>query len=850
MLRLTLKNLIANRVRFALTTFGVILAVAFVVSAFVLGDGLRSTFGDLSEEIGAGTDLEVEYDGEFGEGEFFPAGTQDLIASVDGVADVVPSIEAVAETFRPINAEGEGISTIGPPQLAFGWVDNPQLANFTIVEGTSPVGDSQFVMDLDAAADNDFFVGETYDVITPSGTHQLELSGLARFGAENETGGAILMAVDSAVALNMFALDGYDNFIVEFADNADPVAVQAAVTAAIPDAEVFTNDEVIQNQKDDFNEGIDIVGNILLGFGGVSLFVSIFIIYNTFAIVLSQRTRELALLRTIGASPRQIKQSVLGESFVIGLIASVGGIFAGIGVARGLGALFGAIGADLPPWPTIVSSRTIIASFVIGLGVTMAAAIGPARKASSIPPIEALRGGDEVGAVGSRTRIVSGFSLFTLGLVGGAVGLTGAGSTAVTIALLAVGAILIFLGVTLLSPMMVNSITRVLGWPMGKLAGVSGRLAQENASRNPRRTATTAAALMIGLALVSMALVVGQSIKSSLNDTIDETVQADYVILDQMEDFTFPVELSQSLQDSDLISASTTFSYIDAVVLGSGVDANTEEVEGIVALDFAQIDVLFDFGVVEGSFATDVANPIGVGLNEATEAGLSLGDTVTTLFVGGETVETTVAVIFDDDAILDEDYVYSRQTLNDAGLATPTTWLTFALSDTASNTDIQAMVDEISSAFPTSDVQTADEFRESLAGSVDQLLAMINVMVALAVIIALIGIANTLALSVFERTRELGLLRAVGMTRTQLRRMVRFEAALVALFGAVLGVAIGILFGWGVVSAMPAPFDGAFSIPVNRIVILMMISGLAGVLAAVLPARRAGKLNVLDAIAH
>ena len=542
MFRLTFKNLLANKVRFALTTFGVILAVSFVVSAFVLGDGLRSSFTKVSEDVTAGVDLEVRGVADFGDTPPLPADTVSTVAAVNGVADAVPNIEAADNAVRPIRANGENIPTAGPPQLAFNWIDNERLSPFTLVDGAPPqVG--QFTMDVDSAAKYGFVIGHTYKVMVPDGSVDLTLSGTSSFGADNSTLGAVLMQMNTDQASELFGIHGISNVAVQVADGADVAAVQAAVAAAVPTAEVVDHATVLAETTTGFTKEIDIVGNILLGFGGVALFVSIFIIYNTFAIVLSQRSRELALLRTVGAGPKQIRRSVLGEALAVGVLASVGGIAGGIAVAKGIDALFGALGVDLTEYPLILAPRTLIAAAVVGVGVTMVAAIGPARRAATVAPIAVLSGSAEVGRRALAPARSSESRLFSAGLVAGAAGLAGIGSTAVTIAGLAFGAIAIFMGVTVLSPMAVKGVTSLFGWPMGRIAGVAGRLAQKNAARNSRRTATTAAALMIGLALVTTALVVGQSVKATIGSTFEHSAKADYYLTDDLDKVQFPASL-------------------------------------------------------------------------------------------------------------------------------------------------------------------------------------------------------------------------------------------------------------------------------------------------------------------
>jgi putative ABC transport system permease protein len=840
MFRLTFKNLLANKVRFALTTFGVILAVSFVVSAFVLGDGLRSTFTKVSEEVTAGVDLEVRNVADFGDAAPLSADTVSVVAEVEGVADAVASIEAADNAVRPIKANGESITINGPPQLAFNWIDNEQLSPFTLVDGAPPrIG--EFTIDVDSAVKHDFVIGNTYEVMVPDGRVDLTLSGTSSFGTDNSTLGAVLMQMNTDQASELFGIDGIGSVAVQVADGTDIADVQAAVAAAVPTAEVVDHETVLDETTSGFTDEIDIVGNILLGFGGVALFVSIFIIYNTFAIVMSQRSRELALLRTVGASPKQIRRSVLSEALAVGVLASVGGIGGGIAVAKGIDALFGVMGVDLSEYPLILAPRTLIAATVIGVGVTMLAAIGPARRAATVPPIAVLTGAAEAGSAGSRTRKISGFGLFGAGLVAGAAGLAGIGPTSVTVAGLAFGAIAIFLGVTLLSPLAVRGVTALFGWPMRKIAGVAGRLAQKNAARNSRRTATTAAALMIGLALVSATLVVGASVKATIGSTLERSAKADYYLTDDLDEVEFPATLAGEIRESDVVAAATGFTPIEARVDGTVTD--------VVGLDFDQIGAVLDLDVQAGGFDRDIANAVVMSVDEAKASGAVVGDVLPIDFANGSRVEATIVGLFDDQTVLTEDYLLDTAVLADAGVTQTAEWLAVSIANGASPADVDALVAGLSDEYPYASVETTTEFRQRVEGEIDKVLTMMNVMVALALIIALIGIANTLALSVFERTRELGLVRAVGMTRRQLRRMVRYEAALVATFGATLGVGLGLLFGFGVVAALPASFASGFSVPIVPIVVLVLVAAGAGVAAAWLPARRAGRLDVLDAIA-
>ncbi len=841
MFRLTLKNLAANKIRLALTTFAVILAVSFVVSSFVLTDGLRSSFNNLSDEIVAGTDLELRTVEEFGQAELLPESTLDQVAAIDGVAAAVAFYST--ENVRPINAEGEEIPNSGPPQFAFGWVDDPRLATLTITEGRGPDGPGEFTMDLDAAANHGFAVGETYDIIAPTGRTEATLTGLTSFGENNDTLGATLMQFDLQALQDLVGSDGYEAIAVALDGGADKDAVQAAMAELLPGTEVVDQATLASEQRAQFNDGINIIGNILLGFAGISLFVSIFIIYNTFSIVLGQRTREMALLRMVGADPAQLRRSVQGEALVIGIVASAVGVAAGVAVALGLRGLFGAIGADLPDSPIVIAPRTVLVAAAVGIGVTLISAIGPARKAARVAPVAALRDGASAGQSSGRVRTAIGVGLVLVGMAAGAAGLFTASATASIIALLAIGSIAVFVGVTMLSPLVAEPITRLLGWPLHRTLGTSGRLAQQNAGRNPQRTATTAAALMIGLAMVAMTLTVGESVKAQLRSTLESSVMADYLASESDGESQFPTELTAQLAELPETGTVTSFRYDEGMVGG--------EIRDIMATDLAASAELFDLGIEEGTaHDSTIIDPILVSNEEAESAGIAVGDTVSMDFASGQTRDLTVIGIYADDVVTEEAFLLDLSTWDQVGANTVDTWLALSLAEGVTAEQAEAAFAPIQANYPQVDINSANEFVEEIEGTVDQALAAVNVMVALAVIIALIGIANTLALSVFERTRELGLLRAVGMTRSQLRRMVRLEAGLVALFGAALGVGLGVAFGWAAVVALPATVTSTLAVPTTRILVLVGVAGAAGLVAAWGPARRAAKLNVLDAISN
>lgn len=841
MTKLTIRNLTANKGRFAMTTFGVLLAVSFVVSALVMSDGLRRTFGDLGGEIVAGTDVGVRPVDDFGNSTTLSDADLAAIAAVDGVNVAAGQVEAPQNSVRPLNANGDELPSQGPPQLAFNWVDVPELSPTTMVQGRAP-NPGEFVMDLDSGDRHGFVIGETYSVVTSTGRHELFLSGYTRFGADNTTLGAVLMHMHNSETDMLFGTNGYDSVAVSLTEAArsDVPAAMVALAAAVPGTEAVNNSTLEVEEVSEFTPQIDVIRNILLGFGGVAMLVSIFIIYNTFAIVLSQRTREIGLLRLVGADTGDLRRSSMGEALVIGILASALGIGGGLAVAGGLGALFEALGFGLPDYPKVISRTTMAAAAFVGIGVTLVAAYGPTRAASKMAPIAALRDGSDTDTGRGGRRLLSGAVLLLIGLGFTAFALASSLTTSTTVTLLAVAAIAIVLGVTLVSPALVAPVTGVAAAVLGRL-GVSGAMAASNARRQPKRTATTAAALMIGLAVVSMALIVGESVKADLRTTLDSQVKADYLVTDQVADAGFPDALAETVAANPALGSVTSVQYADA-----RIDDDATVVE-VTAANLSAMPDLFDMGISEGGYGN--GGGILLSESEAESRELSVGDVIAVTLESGVTNDLPVAGVYENGDLIQADLLVDTSIFEAAGVDPADKLVAFNAADGATNAQVTAAVAQVETMFPTGELETATEYRERLEGLIDQILVVLNALVALAVIIALVGIANTLALSINERTREIGLVRAVGMSRKQLRRMVRYESAIIAGFGSLLGIAVGIGFGWVAVQALPSSFVDTVAIPVGAIVTMMVIAIVAGLLAALLPARRAGRMNVLTAIA-
>ncbi len=828
MLRLTLRNLNAFKVRLALTTFAVVLGVSFVVSSFVLTDGFRQSFSTLSSDIVSDVDFEVRPTSEFGEPVPFDDQSVDVVGGVAGVEHVAGL--TTSESLLPIAPSGEIITSEGPPILSSSWIDEPVLSQFALRDGDRPQGD-QFTMEQAAAEEHGFVVGADYELSTPTGLRTLTMVGTTSFGDDSPTMGALLMQFPLDTLQTLVGRPGaIDSVLVQLDDTATMQSVRSGLEQAMPvGVEIRDNAELVADTQADFDEGIDVLNNVMLGFAVVALFVSIFIIANTFAIVVGQRTAQLALLRAIGATPSQVRRSTMAEAVIIGMTASLIGLVAGLGITAGLQALFDALGADLPDAPLIMRTRTVVVAMVLGVGVTVLSAMGPARRASNIAPMQAMQASVEAPAQAGRRRSVVGLVTFVVGVAVGSFGLfANAGSVSNIIMLLGAGAILVFGAMTLMAPALVRPIVTVLGLPLRTL-GAAGRLSTQNAGRNPRRTASTAASLTVGLGLVTTALVVGQSVKASIFGLMDDSMHADVLIESET---TLSAQTVDSLVASGTFDVLAAFHYDEVKIDG--------EVEQVIGTDLLAATALFDSEVNEGQIDGE-PNTLLVYRGTADERGISVGDTIETTFPLGVTEALTVGAIFDSQSMFDHDFVIADNDWNTRFATDQYQWATATL---APGVDSTASVEAPGLTF-----SDRAELREGVESDIDQALVMINVLLALAIIIALLGIANTAALSVFERTREVGLLRAVGMSRRQTRQMFRWESAQVSILGAVLGIVIGLVFGWGVVEALPDFLSASVSIPFTRIAVLLAVCGICGIVAAALPARRAARLNVIDALA-
>ena len=869
MFRLAVKNLAQNKIRLALTSFAIVLGVGFVVSSFVLRDGLKEIFADLSEQVTQGLDIGVGA-GDLANSPAITQGDFDAIADIDGIGAIELQMtgNGYENQLQPITPDGETITLQGPPQLVFSWSTEPAFDVTDILEGRAPLEDDQWVIDEPSRAEHGFIIGDTYTFITPSGRQDSELVGTFTFDGFIE--GPTFMSMQTETIQEWMLFGERFDFIAIAIDGSVPLAdLQSDIDQTLNGTlgEDETPRLLVQNQAEltadlqaDFNQVLDVIGGVLLGFALLSLFVSIFIIANTFAITISQRTRELGLLRAVGATGAQVMRSVIAESFIIGVLSSIIGIGVGVLIAFALRAILNSLGLGIPSFGVVVAPTTVIIALVVGVLVTVASAIVPAFKASRIAPITAISGNAESESK-SLGRFVVGGVVTAVGIAAMLVGLFGGGDDIIAVlGPLGAGAAILFIGITLLSPLVTGPLSRVLGTPMAQAVGTPGRLARENSSRNPRRTATTAAALMIGLSLVSMASVVGESLRAQFDDILNTSLQADFFVLSDQADI--PDEALQAIIDDPAFGNVSPAKDWGVRVENQFLDEDDNPIasdildEGpgnasvnITAFDYDQIDGLFNFDVTVGSLDDIGDRSIGMRRSIADNFGLELGDSLE-MFLLDETLEEFEIVALYEETVISGAVMVSLDRFNDFSPQRTSNQIAANVAEGVSTEEADAAFAEISTEFPNLMFQSSAEFQAMLGDQISFILNLLTVLLALTIIIAVLGIANTLALSVFERTREIGLLRAVGMTRGQTRKMIRWEGVIIAAVGAVLGTVLGVALGVLIVTAIPDDFISAFAIPWVRILIMVAVTSIMGLLAALFPAWRASRMNVLEAISH
>lgn len=841
MLKATWRSLKAHKARMLLSGLAVVLGVAFVVGTFIFTDTLKGTFDELfSNEV---PDVVVTQESEVGADNgqgtvvsIVPESVLEEIIAAPGVAVATGDVQVLGVSL--IDGEGEPIGGGGPPQFGFSfpeYPDDPRLSGLTVVEGRAPAAPEEIVIDLQTAERGGFAVGDTVTVVTQGPRIEAPLVGLARYGVSGSLAGATLTLFDRQYAQDTFiGEDAWNQVSIIAEDGVTPEQLRDELTTTLgPAYKVATGQELQDEAADQLSTALGFINTFLLVFAFIALFVGTFIILNTFSMLVARRTRELALLRAIGASKRQITWSVVGEALLLGLLGGFLGILLGIGVALGLRELLGVIGAELPAGNLVLAPRTIIFGMTVGVVVTVLAAWFPARRASQVPPVAAMRDEVALPARSLRLRSIAGFVL------------TGGGLVALVVAVLSedlprrlsvagLGALALLVGVIVLAPVFSRGLVGAVGAPVARLGSV-GTLAVRNAQRDRRRTAATATAILVGLALVTAIGVLGSSTTKSTDALVDDVITADFIV--QPNGFVpFSTEVGDAIEAVPGVALVSRIRQVPALINGDEM-----LVTGVEPASIGQVQTL---GIAPEALGT---GGIVYDTAAAMEAGLAVGDTVEVTWSTGVTESLELRETYDGQAAF-SGWTVSLETMEAAGLPMVDSFLYAPLEPGADVATVRAELDQIQADYPTVQILDQTEFKETISGQINQLLSLVYALLGLSVIIAIFGVVNTLALSIIERTREIGMLRAVGMLRRQVRTMIRWESIVISFFGAFTGVALGLVLGISLQKLLENDGITELAIPWALIVIVLVATAFVGVLAAVWPARRAANLDVLAAI--
>ncbi|MTB22518.1 MAG: FtsX-like permease family protein, partial [Actinobacteria bacterium] len=845
----TLRGLMAHKVRLIATALSVLLGVAFMSGTQVLTSSISASFDKVFSDVYASIDVVVRSSNKVET----PFGSQrtriseSVLPTVTGVPGVEAAEGQVVGQIKVLDKDNKPlVAAQGPPNFGLNWLTSSSLNGWKVVDGVAPTQSSDILLDAKTAKDGHYAVGDTVNVSVTKGVQSFTLVGIAKFGKLDTWGGAQAALFTTSTIQALVGEPGmYDWISIAGKDGESQQQLANTVSKAIPPGtEAITGKEFTAESQDAFQKIIGIFSTFLLVFALIALFVGSFIIYNTFSIIVAQRTKELALLRALGASRGQILRSIILEAFFVGLTASIIGVGCGVLLAIGLNKLMQTIGFSGPDTPIVIPPVAVVVSLLVGTLITLVSAVFPARRAATVPPIAAMRdvAVDRTGT--SKRRVVTGLVLLAVGAFMLWYGLNGNSDSGLQI--IGGGAFFVFISLTVIGPVIATPFASVLGWPLQKASRITGRLARENAMRNPRRTSTTASALMIGIGLVGFIAVTAQSIKASTVDAINQSVTGQYVVTTEGFGST---ALPQSLADE--------LTAVPGVQVASGISGTFGDVMGrskvLLAVDPASITQVIKFTDVQGSFSSLGIGQIAASEQLAKDKHLSLGQIIDATFLkGGPTTLVLSSIYKTEFPTQGSGWIISTDQFNTVVPPAQQTYsaIYVKLKDT-STTGVNAALPglkAVTDTVPGAKLQNLTEYKKAQTDQVNQFLKIVYVLLALALIIAIVGVVNTLLLSVYERTRELGLLRAVGMSRRQVRSTIRLESVIISLMGTLIGLVIGIVFGWALVTALADQGITSFAIPWTQLVIIVIIAILAGVGAALYPARRAARLDVLRAI--
>ncbi|MDQ6776314.1 MAG: ABC transporter permease [Actinomycetota bacterium] len=852
MTRVALRGMLGRKMRVVLTAIAIVIGVAMVSGTYILTDTIKAAFSTVFTQAFRNADAVITGRNAIGTNNngrtsATPSLPASLLTTVQHLPGVAQAGGTISDSAQLVGRNGKVISVGGAPGLAFSYTPANQRFNpLSLARGRWPSAPGEVAIDASTASKQHFSPGQDIGVIARGGVQRFRIAGTVKFAGVSSLGGATMAVFTLPSAEQIFhKLRQFDTIDLAAMPGTTPQQLVREIRPLLPrDAQVRTGQGQAQQATRDTSGFLNTFQSFLLAFGGIALFVGSFVIANTLSITIAQRTRELATLRTLGATQRQVLGSVMIEALVIGLLASVAGLFVGLGLAKGLNALLVSFGIDLPQTSTVFATRTIIISLVVGTVVTLLAAIRPAVRSTRVPPIAAVR----EGSVLPPSRFAR-FGLYAaLGTVAVAVALMLVGllvsslSTTQRLLGIGIGAAVLFIGVAMLAPKLVPPLVRVLGWPAAKLGGGAGKLAQGNARRNPARTASTASALMIGLALVTFVGVLAAGLRSRFEGSVNQLFIANYAVT-ATNNFT-PI----SVASADALRTVPGVQVISGVRAGDGrAFGSRVNVTGVAANVGQVIRVNWGAGG-PGTPARLGSDGVFVSNKYAQAQHLHLGSSVALETPSGAILPLTLKGIykpppggspFGDITISNSRF--------DSIYPYPQNLYTFVNIQGGVNRTNTHLLNAALSRFPDAKLQTKDEFKHNQLQGLTLLLNLLYVLLSLSIIVSLFGIVNTLVLTVFERTRELGMLRAVGMTRRQVRRMIRYESIVTALLGATLGIPLGVALALMVGVALNF---AAFTIPWGTLVVFVIAAIIAGIVAAIFPARRAGRLNVLEALQY
>jgi putative ABC transport system permease protein len=863
MRKLTLRSIWTHKRRLISTVLSVVLGVAFLSGTFVFADTLNKVFDDLfanaNEKVDARVQGEVIFSASEGGGETrarLPLDLVDQVAAVDGVAAAAPNVFTfgAGPMNRVLDAEGEPIgSSAGPPTIIENWIDDPTITPYVLTEGSrGPERDDEIALNVAAAEDGEFQIGDTLQVVTQFGIEEFVLVGTFTFGDADSAAGAVSADFTLATTQRLAGAAGQvDSISVAAEEGITQEEIVQRVADVVPgDVEVITGEAAAEQDANSIQEGLSFFRQTLSIFGTIALLVATFIIANTFQILVAQRTRELALLRAVGASRRQILGSVLLEAVVVGLVAAGLGILAGIGLAALITAALDAAGADLPSGALVLRGNTVFVGLLVGLVVTVLAAVMPAIRATRVPPLAAIREVAVDRSGSSKARIVIGVLVMLFGLLNLSAAWRAEEGDTDIVPTVGMGALLFIVGAILLGPVMARPSVHLVGAVVRRVRGLTGRLATENAARAPKRTAATASALIIGVALIGFVTVFAQSAKASVTAEVDRGITADVFVQPGGGAFGgfagFSPEVAATVETVPGIDVVARFSAGPArITLPDGDTTDTF----VGAVDPATFGEIATAKMESGSLDDLRPGTILVDRETAENNDLAIGDTITVLPTSGSALSLEVAAISDDLVVLAQWTVHLDDWTEAA--SQPADFQVLAsVDDGADTTSVLADVEAALDPFPGLSVLDREGFIGDLSAQLSAFVNVIYGLLALSVIIAMIGVANTLSLSIHERTRELGLLRAVGMGRGQMRSTIRWEAVIIAVLGTLVGLGIGLVASYAMIKALSGFGLSEFDVPMGTLLFQVVVAAGLAVLASIFAARRAARLDILQAIAE